>query len=255
MANKNISNTIRSKTGTKAKPILSIVIPVYNEKATLKKIIRKVESVSIPGVKKEIILVDDCSTDGSRAVLKSLEKTGKYTVLFHKVNQGKGAALRTSFRKAKGDIIVVQDADLEYDPSDLKKLILPILCGKSDVVYGSRFIGQKFHLSGRKKTMHPLHFIGNKSLTFITALLFFNKITDMETCYKMFRKEVIKGMKLKARRFDFEPEITAKILKSGYKILELPIHFHPRGFEEGKKITWRDGIMHFFYLLRYRFSD
>ena len=235
--------------------LLSIVIPVYNEKDTLKDIIRSVESVKIPGVKKEIILVDDCSKDGSRNVLKSLDRTGKYTVLFHKVNQGKGAALRTGFKKARGDIIVVQDADMEYDPADLKKLIQPILQGKFDVVYGSRFLNDKFKPFGKKKTMHPLHFIGNKSLTLITAILFFNKITDMETCYKMFRKEVIKGMKLRARRFDFEPEITAKIIKRGYKIKEMPIHFHPRGFEEGKKITWRDGIMHLFYLLRYRFSD
>jgi len=244
----NTTNTTNHK-----KTTLSIIIPVYNEKNTLHKILRKVENVKIPGVEKEIILVDDCSTDGTRDRIRKYEN--KYKVLYHKINQGKGAAVRTGLTKAKGDILVVQDADMEYDPEDLKKLIRPILLGKTKVVYGNRFANVKFELFGKNKTMHPLHYIGNRSLSIMTAILYFNKVTDMETCYKMFRKEVIKGMKLRARRFDFEPEITSKILKRGYKILEMPIKFNPRNFEEGKKITWKDGIKHLGYLIRYRFSD
>ena len=168
---------------------------------------------------------------------------------------GKGAAIRTALEHSTGDIISIQDADFEYDPQNIVKLIKPILDGTSNVVYGSRFLGKKLVLFGKEKTKLPLHWIGNRGLTFLTNLLYFNSITDMETCCKVFKKNVIKNIKLNARRFDFEPEITAKILKSGYKIKEIPVDFKPRTFEEGKKITWRDGIKAAYYLLKYRFMN
>jgi glycosyltransferase involved in cell wall biosynthesis len=235
---------------------LSIVIPVYNEVDTLEKILEKVESVDFSTLNKgkinrEIILVDDCSTDGTRDLLKKLEN--KYRVLYHTKNGGKGRALRTGLKFAKGDIIVIQDADMEYDPEDHKKLIVPILENKTKVVYGSRFLGEVTH---DEEWAVPSHYLGNKLLSIITSALFFRKITDMETCYKMFRKEVLKKIpRLKATRFDFEPEITAKIIKAGYDIIELPIHYHPRDFSEGKKINWKDGVKALYYLFYFRFFN
>jgi len=227
---------------------LSIVIPIYNEEKTLLTILKAVEAVKLPGIKKQIILVDDCSRDGTRDILKKLEKKKKYTILYHKKNRGKGAALRTGFKFARGDIIMIQDADLEYDPKDYPALLKPIVDGKAKVVYGSRLMGLKKH-------MYSLHYVGNTALTLCTNLLFGANITDMETCYKVFRREVLEGMNLRARKFDFEPEITAKILKKGYTIYEVPIHFYARSFEEGKKITWRDGLVHLYYLCKYRFVN
>lgn len=232
---------------------LSIVIPVYNEEKTLLKILRKVEDVDLGEIKKEIILVDDFSKDDSRKILKELDKLKRYKIIFHEQNKGKGAALRTGFGKATGDIIVVQDADLEYDPEDYKRLLEPILTEKTKVVYGSRFIGTRF--LSRQKWFSPMHYIGNKTLSLLTSILYFKSVSDMETCYKMFSRDILKNLNLKAQRFDFEPEITAKLLKNGYKIKEVPIHYYPRGFQHGKKITWRDGIKALYYLLKYRFAD
>jgi dolichol-phosphate mannosyltransferase len=227
---------------------LSIIIPVYNEEKTLLEIIKKVESIKLPNIEKEIIIIDDYSTDSSKDILKELEKSNKYKIFYHKTNQGKGAALRTGFKNSSGDIILIQDADLEYDPNDYIRLLEPILNKETKVVYGSR-------LTKTKKHMYSLHHFGNWFLTFLTNILYSSHLTDMETCYKVFTKEVLSSMTLKAKRFDFEPEITAKILKKGYKIKEIPISFHGRHFEEGKKITWVDGLKAMYYLLKYRFLD
>jgi dolichol-phosphate mannosyltransferase len=231
---------------------ISIIIPVYNEKETLLQIIKKVDLVKLP-LKKEIILVDDFSTDGTRDILKRLEKDKKYKIIYHKKNGGKGRALRTGFENSTGDIITIQDADLEYDPNDYIKLLKPILDGRNKVVYGSRFMGNSFF--SRQKWFSPTHYIGNKGLSLMTSLLYFKYITDMETCYKMFTREVLESLNLRSKRFDFEPEITAKIIKKGYNIREMSINYYPRGFEHGKKISWKDGIKAFYYLLKYRFID
>lgn len=237
---------------------LSIIIPVYNEEKTLLKLLKKVESVELPyfrekKIEKEIILVDDCSKDKSREILKKIEK--KHKVLYHKKNMGKGTALRTGLKHITGDIILIQDADLEYNPEDYPKLIKPLLEGKTKVVYGSRFKSKKGHLKKRNLT-YMLHCVGNWGLTLITSILFFTKLTDMETCYKVFTKEVLNKIgKLRAKRFDFEPEITAKILKKGFKIKEVPIDYYSRDFSEGKKITWRDGVKAAWFIIKYRFVD
>jgi glycosyltransferase involved in cell wall biosynthesis len=223
---------------------LSVIIPVYNEKDTLREIIARVRAVPL---EKEIILVDDCSKDGSREILKALNDPDIRTI-FHEKNQGKGAALRTGFQYVTGDVVVVQDADLEYDPNELLKLIEPIKEGKADVVYGSRF-------SGKTDKMTFAHWFGNKMLTVTTNILYGTKLTDMETCYKMVKAPIIKSLKLRANRFDFEPEITAKLLKSGKKILEIPITYQGRDWEEGKKITWKDGFAALWSLIKYRFVD
>jgi dolichol-phosphate mannosyltransferase len=217
---------------------LSIIIPVYNEEKTLLKILKKVEDVKLPlingkEIQKEIILVDDFSKDKSKEILKQVEK--KHKVLYHKINMGKGTALRTGFKHATGDIILIQDADLEYNPEDYPKLIKPILENKKKVVYGSRFKSKKGHLK-RMHLTYMFHSLGNWGLTVITSILFFTKLTDMETCYKVFTRDVLNKVgKLKATRFDFEPEITAKILKNGFKIKEVPISYYSRDFSEGKK--------------------
>jgi len=229
---------------------LSIIIPVYNEEKTIEKIVNKVEKVKIKNVKKEIIVINDASKDKTAEILKRISKKYKNIKIFsHKTNKGKGAAIRTGLKYFMGDIIVIQDGDLEYNPEDFKRLIKPILEGKTKVVYGSRLLGEERGFNV------PLHYIGNRFLSLITALLYFRRITDMETCYKMMTKDVINSLKLKARRFDFEPEITAKIIKKGYKIIELPIVYNCRSFQEGKKITWKDGIKALYYLLKYRFTN
>lgn len=224
---------------------LSIVIPVYNERKTLLEILKKVEAVELP-IDREIIMVDDFSTDGTRDILKTLED--KYRILYHSVNKGKGAALRTGFKHVTGDIIIIQDADMEYDPEDYPKLLKPILAGRTKVVYGSRFL--KKH-----KVIHRSHYLGNIALSILTSLLYFRWLTDMETCYKVFTKDVLDSLRLRARRFDFEPEITAKLIKRGYRIIEIPISYKSRAFNEGKKITWRDGLKALLYLLKYRVMD
>ena len=225
---------------------LSVILPVFNEKETILEILKKVEDVKLKNIDKEIIIVDDFSTDGTREILKELKK---HKIFFHEKNIGKGGALRTGIKNVTGEIVLFQDADLEYDPKFYEELIKPILNNETKVVYGSRMLG-------KHRDMYFLHHFGNNFLTFVTNLLFRCKITDMETGYKVFRREVLEGLNLKSERFEFEPEITAKILKKGYKIKEVPVDFdNPRDFTQGKKITWRDGVMHLFYLIKYRFLD
>ncbi|MBL7057714.1 glycosyltransferase [Patescibacteria group bacterium] len=223
---------------------LSIVIPVYNEEKTLLEIIRRVEVVPI---NKEIIIVDDYSTDSTRNILSKLE--GKYRIIYQDKNRGKGAAIRTGFKNASGDIVVVQDADLEYNPQDFIKLIQPIILGKVKVVYGSRFLNKSF------RPQYFMAYVGNKFLSFLTSFLYGQKVTDMETCYKMFSRSVIDDIDLVANRFDIEPEITAKFILAGHEIMELPIDYDGRSFEEGKKIGWRDGLTAIATLIKHRLGN
>jgi len=229
---------------------LSVIIPVYNEEKTIDAVIGSVQKVALKDIKKEIIIVDDFSTDNTRKILLGLMDSN-LKIFFHQKNQGKGTAIRTGLKHVTGDIILIQDADLEYNPSEYGKLLRPIIEDNKNVVYGTRLEYIKHNV----KNMNRLHFIGNIFLTHITNLFYNTRITDMETGYKVFRKEVIDKIKLKAKRFDFEPEITAKILKKGYKICEVPITFRARKFDEGKKITWRDGVKALFYLIKYRFIN
>ena len=229
---------------------LSIIIPAYNEEKTITEVINRVLKVPLSNIKKEIIIVDDFSTDKTKETLNKI-KSDNIKLFYHQKNMGKGSAIRTALMHATGDIILIQDADLEYSPEDYSKLISPILDKKTDVVYGTRLSYIKSH----KRNMYWLHYFGNWILTLITNILFNSRLTDMETCYKVFTKEVIENIKLKSKRFDFEPEITAKILKSRHKIYEVPIIFQARNFDEGKKITWRDGIKALYYLIKYRFVD
>lgn len=225
---------------------VTILIPVYNEVATLEEILKKVESADFCGLEKEIILIDDYSTDGTREIYERLP----YKVLYHDFNQGKGAALRTGFENAAGDIIVIQDADLEYDPVDYAPLVRLILDGKADVCYGSRLSGGK-----PSRSFMFTHLLGNKFLSLLTNILYGSTLTDMETCYKAFKADFIKGIKIKSNRFDFEPEITAKVLKRGARLYELPVSYYGREFSEGKKITWKDGIHAIIALIKFRFID
>lgn len=229
---------------------LSILIPVYNERKTILKILEKIKKENLNGLKKEIVMVDDFSTDGTRGILKRINNTS-IKVYYHSRNQGKGAAVRTAISNSSGDILLVQDADLEYDPKEYEKLLKPIMQNKADVVYGTRLEAIRKNL----KKMYKLHYLGNLFLTSITNLLYNAKISDMETGFKVFRRNVIRGMNLKSKGFDFEPEITSKILKRGYKIHEVPIGFAGRKFDEGKKITWKDGVKAAYYLVKYRFMD
>lgn len=226
--------------------LLSVVIPCYNERSTITEIVGRVRSVPL---NLEIIIVDDGSVDGTREILAGLEGEG-VRVLLHPENRGKGAALSTGFAAADGDVIVIQDADLEYDPAELPELLAPIEKGLADVVYGSRF-------GGKPQRVHMFwHKMGNHLLTFLTNILFNCTLSDMETCYKMFRREVIEGMTIESKRFDVEPEITAKILKAKkWRVYEMPISYYGRTYEEGKKITWRDGGVAIWTLFRYRFWD
>lgn len=225
---------------------LSIVIPVFNEKNMIEEVIRSVEERRISDWKKEIIIVDDCSTDGTREILKKYEK--KHTVIFLEENHGKGYAVCRGFEKATGDVVLIQDADFEYTPDDYETLLRPFRNPKVNVVYGSRFLGS--HLS----TMF-LYTIGNKFVTFLTNLIYNSNITDMETGYKVFRREILNELNIKSKRFDFEAEVTAKLLKRGIQIYEVPISYFGRKFEEGKKLTWRDGISAVWTLIKYRFVD
>jgi glycosyltransferase involved in cell wall biosynthesis len=227
---------------------LSIIMPVYNECATLSEILRQVRAVELPGVQKEILVVDDGSTDGSREIIAQEAADGQIQAFYHEANRGKGAAVRTGIQAASGDLILIQDADLEYDPRDYPALIRPIVEGRVVVVYGSRFLGPR-------KAMLFWHMLGNKLLTLTTNILFNAILSDMETCYKCFRADVVKDIPLRSRRFEFEPEITAKVLKRGNRIFEVPISYYGREFHEGKKISWRDAPIAFWTLLKYRFVD
>lgn len=225
---------------------LSVVIPVYNEVKNVEEILKRVKAT---GRAFEIIVVDDCSQDGTRPILQQLDGKDGVRVLLHDHNQGKGAAVRTGMQNVRGDIILIQDADLEYDPRDYPMLLQPIEEGRADVVYGSRFLG------GPRRAAMFWHMIANYMLTFMTNILYDTILTDMETGYKVFRREVVQGMKLRASRFDFEPEFTAKILKQHYRIYEVPISFNPRDYSEGKKIKLHDAFAAVWTLLRYRLMD
>ena len=231
--------------GALENPVLSVVMPVYNEITTVEEIIRRVLAVPL---RIQLIVVDDYSTDGTRDVLAVLQKELGFTLLLQSTNQGKGAALRQGFKIVTGDIVLVQDADLEYSPEEYPQLIELICQGRADVVYGSRFLGR-----------HPVflftHYAGNRLLTLITNLHYNTMLTDMETCYKVMRTEVLRSMTLESDGFGIEPELTAKIFKRAYRVYEVPITYDGRGYQEGKKITWRDGVVALWVLLKYRFTE
>ncbi len=241
---------------------LSIIIPVFNEEKTILKLLEKVEKVEIPNVEKEIIVVDDGSTDATASKIKNLTlrrgsgqefKIKNFKIFFHKKNMGKGAAVGTGIKNAIGDYIIIQDADLEYDPLQIEDLIKPIKEGRAKVVYGTRLNRLPNFKKDERSLLFLLHYLGNRFLSLITSVLYGQWITDMETCYKLFPKKAVEGMKLSAKRFDFEPEITAKLLKRGYKILEIPITTKPRGYGEGKKLhTVKDGTIALWSLIKYR---
>ena len=224
---------------------LTVVMPVYNERVTVAEIIRRVRAASVP-LDLEVVVVDDGSSDGTEQILKAIEDS-TVRVLTHPVNRGKGAAVRTGIGRARGDIVLIQDADLEYDPDDWPVLLDPILKGKANVVYGSRF-------TGARKNMLLTHWIGNRFLSLVTNLLYATTLSDMETCYKAFDRRVLDGITIVSDRFDFEPEITAKVLRRGFRIYEVPISYAGREPEEGKKITWRDGFAALRALVKYRFT-
>lgn len=227
--------------------LVSIVIPIFNEKETLHEIVDRVRAVEGMAVK-EIILVDDCSTDGTRALLEEGFQEPLYVKLFHEVNQGKGAALRTGFEHATGDIVAIQDADLEYDPAELPGLIRPIDQGQADVVFGSRFMG-----GGAHRVVYYWHMLGNRFLTTLSNMTTNLNLTDMECCYKLFRREVLEQITVEENRFGVEPELTAKVAKLGVRVYEVGISYYGRTYDEGKKIGWRDGVRAVYAILKYRF--
>jgi glycosyltransferase involved in cell wall biosynthesis len=231
---------------------LSIVIPIYNEVATLQEVVRRVLAVDV-GMGKELILVDDGSTDGSRDLYDAIRQDHadqELEVLLHPRNEGKGAALRTGFGQVTGDVVLVQDADLEYDPADYPRLLAPILDGKADVVYGSRFVGGDAH-----RVLFFWHMVGNRFLTLLSNAFTNLNLTDMETCYKVFRAPVLQELRIRSDRFEFEPEITAKVARAGCRVYEVGISYAGRDYSEGKKITWRDGVKAMLAIIRYRFFD
>ena len=226
-------------------PLLSVVVPVYNECHTIEEILRRV--VAVP-LRLDVAVVDDCSTDGTREILQRLQPELGFTLVLQERNQGKGAALRRGFAEVAGDLVVVQDADLEYSPEEYPQLIDLICSGRADVVYGSRFLG-------RHRVFMFTHYLGNRLLTLVTNVLYNTMLTDMETCYKVMRVEVLRSMTLRSNGFGIEPELTAKIFKRQYRVYEIPITYDGRGYEQGKKITWRDGLVALWVLIRYRFAE
>lgn len=226
---------------------LSIVIPVYNEAETIEAVYRRVATVALDNIEKEIVIVDDGSADGTVEVLKKLESEG-VRILYHERNRGKGAAFRTGLNEVRGDIILVQDADLEYDPTEYSKLIRPIMDDKADVVYGSRFVGAEPH-----RVLCSWHYVGNRFLTLLSNMLTNLNLTDMETGYKVFRADVLKRIEIQENRFGFEPEITAKVARMKVRIYEVGISYFNRTYEEGKKIRWKDGIRALWCIIKYRF--
>jgi glycosyltransferase involved in cell wall biosynthesis len=227
---------------------LSVIVPVYNERNTLVEILRRMRQVRLPeGIDREIIVIDDGSSDGTREVLKQLGDS-TVRVVMHEKNRGKGAAVRTGFAHATGDYVLVQDADLEYDPDDWPRLLNPVLRGKARVVYGSRFTGER-------RNMLFLHWVGNRFLSLMTNLLYNTTLSDMETCYKLIDRALVDELNLRSEKFEIEPEITAKILKRKIRIYEVPISYTGREYDEGKKITWRDGFSALATLVKYRFKD
>src|SRR4249919_1959863 len=226
-------------------PLLSVVMPVFNERDTIDEILRRVLAVPI---RIQLIVVDDCSTDGTRDRLQELSRTLAFTLVLQPKNGGKGSALRAGFERVSGDLVVIQDADLEYSPEEYPELIELICRGRADVVYGSRFIG-------RHRVFLFTHFLGNRLLTLMTNVLYNTMLTDMETCFKAMRVDVLRSMTLRSERFGIEPELTAKIFKRGYRVYEVPITYDGRGYEEGKKITWKDGVAAVWTLLKYRFTE
>jgi glycosyltransferase involved in cell wall biosynthesis len=227
-----------------ASPLLSVVMPVYNERTTIDEIIERVLAVPL---RIELIVVDDCSRDGTRERLQELQGELGFTLLLQERNQGKGAALRRGFSAVTGDIVVIQDADLEYSPEEFPQLVELIVEGRADVVYGSRFLG-------RHRVFLFTHYLGNRVLTFLTNVLYNTMLTDMETCYKVMRREVLQNMDLQSNGFGIEPEMTAKIFKRGYRVYEVPITYDGRGYDEGKKIGWKDGVVALWILLKHRVS-
>lgn len=226
---------------------VSIVIPVYNEQKTLEDLLEAVEKVELPeGIGREIILIDDFSTDGTKKILQKLE--GKFKVVYHEQNKGKGAALRSGFREVSGDVVIIQDADMEYDPKEYGKLLQPIIDGRADVVFGSRFLG-----GGPNRVLFFWHYFGNRVLTTFSNMFTNLNLTDMETCYKVFTKEILEEIlpKLKSNRFGFEPEFTARVSKLKKRIYEVGISYHGRTYDEGKKIGWKDGFSAFWHIIRF----
>ena len=225
---------------------LSVIVPVFNERSTVAEIVRRMRSVELP-IEREIVVVDDGSDDGTGAVLTQL-RDSTVRVIAHPQNRGKGAAIRTGLESATGDLVLVQDADLEYDPEDWPRLLAPVLKGRARVVYGSRFTGER-------RNMLFLHWVGNRFLSLVTNVLYNSTLSDMETCYKLFDRRVLDGIRLHADRFDFEPEFTAKVLRRRIRIYEVPISYAGRELSEGKKITWQDGVTALWTLVKYRFVD
>jgi glycosyltransferase involved in cell wall biosynthesis len=226
-------------------PLLSVVMPAFNELATIEEVIRRV--LQLP-LRIELIVVDDCSTDGTRDLLGRLQQDLWFVLLLQPANGGKGSALRRGFEAVTGDVVVIQDADLEYSPEELPGLLALICEGRADVVYGSRFLG-------RHRVFLFTHYLGNLALTFLTNLLYNTMLTDMETCYKVMRTSVLRSMRLESNGFGIEPELTAKIFKRGLRVYEVPISYDGRGYDEGKKIGWRDGVVAVWVLLKYRFTE
>jgi len=235
----------RRPTSPLVNPLLSVVMPAYNERATIEEIIQRVLAVPL---RIELIVVDDASIDGTRDIMQTLASALSFKLLLQPRNRGKGAAIRRGFVEASGDIVVIQDADLEYSPEEYPDLIELICSGRADVVYGSRFIG-------RHRVFLFTHYLGNRLLTGLTNMLYNTMLTDMETCFKAMRMEVLRSMTLRSERFGIEPELTAKIFKRGYRVYEVPITYDGRGYEEGKKITWKDGVVAVWTLLKYRFTE